>query len=232
MAAWAAQHHSLDSSGDMGYAFHGLLRAVFGERAPRSYRYLNADQGLLAYTDIVVDELQQMVALAPPNAAAALGLGATQFHSGLNIREFPTAWPIGRVLSFECRVRPVIREGRTGHERDAFLAEIEKADGKALERKQVYADWLGVQFARDNSAEILDVGMSSFRLLDVMRKTQKSGGDSDEARKARLVGGPEAVLTGQLRVADTSGFAALVARGIGRHRAFGFGMLLLKPARR
>lgn len=232
LAAWAARHRLLNSSGDMGYAFHGLLRAVFGERAPRSYRYLDADQGLLAYTDIDFDELHRMAALAPPDAAAALGLGATQSHGGLNVREFPTTWPSGKVLSFGCRVRPVIREGKTGHERDAFLAAIEKADGTGLERLEVYAGWLGEQFGRHNGAEIVDVGMSSFRLFDVMRKTQKSGGGaSDEVRKARAVGGPEAVLAGQLRVADTAGFAALLARGVGRHRAFGFGMLLLKPAR-
>jgi len=36
--------------------------------------------------------------------------------------------------------------------------------------------------------------------------------------------------TGVLQVRDSAAFAALLARGIGRHRAFGFGMLLLKPA--
>jgi len=30
-------------------------------------------------------------------------------------------------------------------------------------------------------------------------------------------------------VRDPTGFAALLARGVGRHRAFGFGMLLLRP---
>jgi CRISPR system Cascade subunit CasE len=41
--------------------------------------------------------------------------------------------------------------------------------------------------------------------------------------------GPDAVFTGVLQVLDTTAFAALVARGIGRHRAFGYGMVLLKP---
>jgi CRISPR system Cascade subunit CasE len=42
---------------------------------------------------------------------------------------------------------------------------------------------------------------------------------------------PNAVLEGTLTVGDPDAFARLLARGIGRHRAFGFGMLLLKPAR-
>jgi CRISPR system Cascade subunit CasE len=41
--------------------------------------------------------------------------------------------------------------------------------------------------------------------------------------------GPDAVLRGRLQIEDGNGFARLVARGIGRHRAFGFGMLLLMP---
>jgi CRISPR system Cascade subunit CasE len=56
---------------------HGLLRAAFRERAPRAFRYLDAEQGLLAYTELSAIELQQAAALAPPDAAAALGHGAT-----------------------------------------------------------------------------------------------------------------------------------------------------------
>jgi CRISPR system Cascade subunit CasE len=231
LAAWAVRHRLLGPSGDMGYAFHGLLRAVFGERAPASYRYLDSDQALLAYSDVDFDELQRIVALAPLDAAAALGLGGTRSHSGINIRQFPTVWPTGHVLGFECRVRPVIREGKTGREWDAFLAAVDKADGRAVERAQVYAEWLGEQFGRHKSAEIVDVGMNSFRVLDVIRKTQRAGEGSVAVRKARIVGGPDAILAGHLRVGDPEAFSALLARGVGRHRAFGFGMLLLRPAK-
>jgi CRISPR system Cascade subunit CasE len=231
LAAWAARHRLLESSGDLGYALHGLMRAVFGERVPRAYRYLDAEQGLLAYTDLSVDELHRAVALAPGDAAAALGLGATQVHSGLSIRPFPSNWPAGHMLGFECRVRPVIREGKTGRERDAFLAAAEESGTTLLERNQVYGKWLAEQFARQRGAELLDVRLDSFRLLDVMRKTQKKVG-GDEVRKTQRVTGPEAILTGHLRVADTESFAALLARGVGRHRAFGFGLLLLRPAQR
>jgi CRISPR system Cascade subunit CasE len=40
---------------------------------------------------------------------------------------------------------------------------------------------------------------------------------------------PNAVLEGHLMVRDPVAFRALLARGVGRHRAFGFGMLLLRP---
>lgn len=41
---------------------------------------------------------------------------------------------------------------------------------------------------------------------------------------------PQALMTGEMVIADAAAFAALLARGIGRHRAFGYGMLLLRPA--
>ncbi|MFG1332515.1 type I-E CRISPR-associated protein Cas6/Cse3/CasE [Xanthobacter autotrophicus] len=43
------------------------------------------------------------------------------------------------------------------------------------------------------------------------------------------VSGHSAVLVGTLTVRDAQAFAALLARGVGRHRAFGYGMLLLSP---
>ena len=230
LAAWAARHRLLDQSGDLGYALHGLFLAAFNAHAPRSFRYLDAEQGLLAYTGLNATDIQQLIAVAPPDAAAALGLGATPRHPGLNVRPFPTQWPVGHALGFDVRVRPVIREGKTGKERDAFLAAVEKSDGAAVGRSQVYGQWLREHLVRQGGAELIDVTLARFRLLDVMRQTQK--GDTDEARRRRAVSGPDAVFTGHLRVTDTAAFSELIARGIGRHRTFGFGLLLLRPARR
>jgi CRISPR system Cascade subunit CasE len=44
-----------------------------------------------------------------------------------------------------------------------------------------------------------------------------------------MIAGHAVAIVGALRVADEAGFAGAIARGIGRHRAFGFGMLLLAP---
>ena len=37
---------------------------------------------------------------------------------------------------------------------------------------------------------------------------------------------------GALTVTDPDAFAALLARGVGRHRAYGYGMILLRPPNR
>ena len=41
---------------------------------------------------------------------------------------------------------------------------------------------------------------------------------------------PEVIAGSTLIITDPTAFRVALARGIGRHRAFGFGMLLLKPA--
>ena len=55
-------------------------------------------------------------------------------------------------------------------------------------------------------------------------------GRRDASRRLRWVEGPDTVMSGELQTSDPDAFARLLARGIGRHRAFGFGMLLLRPA--
>lgn len=235
LAAWAARRGLLAAQGDFGYALHGLLTAAFGDQAPRPFRYLDAKQGLLAYTPRTGDDLLRQAALASEDVATALGLGATARQPGLRVRVFPTHWPVGHVLDFEVRVRPVIREAKTGHERDAFLVAVEKKSAadtplQHTDRQEVYIQWLRDQFARQGGAELLAARLASFRLLPVLRQTQPAG--EGEARRKRPVGGPDAVLAGSLRVTDAPVFAQWLARGVGRHRAFGFGLLLLRPAGR
>ena len=228
LAAWAARHRLLDGQGDLGYALHALLHAAFGEHAPQPFRYLDAEQGLLAYTRLSAAELAQCSALAEPDVAAALGLGQT-LHAGMSVRPFPTQWAAGHLLGFELRVRPIIRDGKTGRERDAFLAAVEKSGGSEIDRSEVYVQWLCELLVRQGGAELVDASVTRYQLLGVTRKTQKGG--SDDARHSRVVSGPDAVLTGQLRVTDPKAFAQLLSRGVGRHRAFGFGLLLLRSAR-
>jgi CRISPR system Cascade subunit CasE len=136
---------------------------------------------------------------------------------------------MGHVLVFEVRVCPIIREGRTGKERDASLAAADKSADAMLNRGQVYGQWLRDNLARQGGAELIDVSLERFCLLEVLRKSRKVG--AGEPRSNRAVNGPDAVLKGRLRVTDSFAFAELVARGVGRHRAFGFGLLLLRPAR-
>ena len=224
LAAWATRHGVLSPDGDYGYALHGLLSAVFGEQAPKPFRYMGNRQGLLAYTLENLETLRQHASLAAPDVARALGL------DNLDARPFPNTWKEGQALGFEVRVRPVIR-AKDGRERDAFLHAVDAipaAEGDGIaQRAMIYSGWLAKQFAVDGAAQIIQAQMEEFRLTRVLRKA--SSGENGK-RKTLAVTGPDAVFKGQLQVGNPDAFARLLARGVGRHRAFGFGMLLLKPA--
>lgn len=222
LAAWAVRYKVLSPDGDFGYALHCLLKTAFGEHSPQPFRYMN--NSLLGYSSENLETLRLHASLAAPDVARALGLDA------LDARPFPATWKQGQMLGFEVRVRPVIR-AKDGRERDAFLhaAEAippEQGDGIA-QRAMIYRDWLAKQFAADGAAQIKQAQMEEFRLTRVLRKT---GADANGKRKALPVTGPDAVFKGQLQVGEPEAFARLLARGVGRHRAFGFGMLLLRPA--
>jgi len=208
--------------GDLGYAFHSALKTAFGDHAPQPFSY-RAGQGLLAYTR-QAEAMRLAVSMAAPEIADMLGLDATPQSPGLLIRPFPTSWKLGQLLSFEVRVRPVVR--KDDKELDAFLSAAQRMPDAVLSREAVYTDWLKRQF--EDVADLHETRMTEFSLSTVVRRAAPQG---EGARPKRPVQGPDAVFTGVLQVRDSAAFAALVARGIGRHRAFGLGMLLLKPAK-
>jgi CRISPR system Cascade subunit CasE len=79
-------------------------------------------------------------------------------------------------------------------------------------------------------ARIVDAHLQQFHLQDLSLRSQRV--DADSPRKRRSVPGPDATLKGRLEVIDPVAFRNLLIRGVGRHRSFGFGLLLLRPANR
>ncbi len=220
LAAWATRFGLTAGGDDLGYALHTLLAAAFGEAAPKPFRHFGDARGLLAYTAHDADSLQLAAQTAAPDVHAALGL--ERFAT----RSFPTDWAAGRRLGFELRVRPVLRT-HEGRERDVFLAEIDKrgVPDAELSREAVYAEWMARELARGEAAKVDRAQLDGFKLTASLRKGSAAAG----RRPAQRVAGPDALFSGELTVRDPTGFAALLARGVGRHRAFGFGMLLLRP---
>lgn len=227
MGRWARDHRLLPARGDedMGYALHALLTAAFSDLAPKPF-VLQQDASrpvtLLAYSMREPDELRDHAAsFAEPDALAALGM------DGLTTKAMPERFAEKRRLGFAVRVRPTVRTDRDGQrnkvrEVDAFLAAVTGTEpGAGPERGAVYQDWLA-QRLRAGGAEPEGITLDSFRLSNVLRR--------GEARALQAPRGPDASFTGVLRVTEPAVFAALLGRGIGRHRAFGYGMLLLRPA--
>ncbi len=232
VARWSAAE-GLDRPGeDDGYVWHALLAASFGALAPKPFRLLqrpNRPSQLLGYTSADEASLRTHVSqFAAPDVVAALGLDR------LAVKHMPDAYPVGLELGFEVRVRPMVRQDRDGdrtrsRERDAFLVAIEKAGPRGerndLVRDDVYRDWLDQRLA---------AGGASLVSACVLARSRSRVSRRNRERELVAVGGsgggaPDVVFTGMLKVSEPQAFRELLTRGIGRHRAFGFGMLLLKP---
>ena len=223
---WAERHRLLASrqDDDLGYALHALLEAAFDTFAPKPFALLREAKppaALLAYSTAPSDQLREHAqCFAAPDAAEAIGLDT------LAVKTMPEVWTAGRRLGFSVRVRPMLRTDREGDrarakEVDAFVLAPEQAD-----RGAVYGEWLRRHVP---GAAIEQASLEAFRLSVVSRRGRPEGPEGRRPLKHQL--GPDATFSGVLAITDGEAFAGGLARGIGRHRSFGFGMLLLRPAR-
>jgi len=230
------------SAGDYGYPVHQLLTGVFGNAAPKPFSLTlgptnraasRARSGdLLAYSPhdekALRDyaDLQRALFADWDTAAEAIGL------NGLQARALPADWTPGRRYRFEVRCRPVQRTSRAQErglpeERDVFLAAIDGLpESQPVDRAEVYLDWLAAEFDRRGGVALLNASITAMKRTMLLRRAR---GNAQQGRDARAIDGPDVTFAGTLEVTDSAAFNRLLARGLGRHRAFGFGMLLLSP---
>lgn len=83
-------------------------------------------------------------------------------------------------------------------------------------------DWLATRLA--GAATLDQADLRHFRRTRTLRSTHHS-----EGRRTHRVEGPDALIGGILTITDPAAFTTLLAKGIGRHAGFGYGMLLLAP---
>lgn len=224
---------------DEGRALHHLLGETFGPRALQPFRLMAAPGAraatLYAYTSASAEELRNTAR----EVGAPENLLAFQLDR-LAGKAMPGDWKTGRRLAFDVRVRPVRRllkplapagPGAPGKpfaakaEIDAFLVDATRlypggppeGGESPLRREDVYRNWLSHRLT--GAAELL---VPATRLVSFERRRVRRGGSATE--------GPDATFHGELTVADPEAFARLLARGVGRHAAYGYGMLLLRPA--
>ena len=228
---------------DPDHALHCLLIECFGDLAPKPFRLIVPRGGstgcLYGYGQSSADALRETSVICADPLQASIIPAST-----IDSKPMPMQWTAGKRLGFETRIRPIVRleketsripadvqrcfkEGglRPGKECDAFLYEAIRLPEKGTmkrTREEVYAEWLSNQIARIGGAS-LDMERTklvSFQRTRAFRKL-----------RTRYSEGPDAVMRGTLTVTCSDAFANLLARGIGRHRAYGYGMVLLRPAR-
>lgn len=216
---------------DQGRALHHLVDEMFGPGVLRPFRLLvpprRSAGNLYAYSALDGAQLQDAGHVqAKPDHLLALPLNR------LDSKRMPDSWTVGQRVGFNVRVRPVRRVGKSieissgtipaGSELDAFVLEAirrhpEDADGmrkSERSREDVYLDWLSERL--HGAAEL---EQQATRLVRFHRTLASRG--------RGVVEGPDAVVHGTLTILNCEAFAQLLARGIGRHRAYGYGMLLL-----
>lgn len=214
---------------DLGYCVHTWLAATFGPLAPKPFRLLDPEGSwrkkrplqLLAYSAHAGAELCERA----ETFATPLALAVTESGDLAYAKRMPASWADGRRLGFEVLMCPVSRREDT--EKDVFLRRVEAAGetDPPLERAAVYCEWLTRQL--DGAAVLEAAQLEGFRLVRLLRRSQRT---VEQGRRfGRRLMHPQALLRGELTVRDGVGFAALLARGVGRHRTFGYGMLLLRP---
>lgn len=214
---------------DDGYAWHALLTAAFGPAlAPKPFRLL-ARRGrpaqLLAYAAQDAAALTDHASgFADPLAHQALAVGS------LAAKRMPD-FAAGRRLGFSVRVRPTTRTDRggdrtTSRELDAAVAKLGREGARnAAARADAYAQWIRTRLAAAGTL------VERMWLDGAIGDDAPRRGPADaEGRRALLrIPGHSVTAAGTLRVEHADRFAQALARGIGRHRAFGYGMMLLSP---
>ncbi|GIX17985.1 MAG: hypothetical protein KatS3mg119_2171 [Rhodothalassiaceae bacterium] len=224
--AWGGGRGLATPEGDSGYLVHCVLRRALGPDGPQPFAVdpdgAPADGSTMrvyGYTGADAARLRAALGAAADRAAAAAVLA-------LEARAMPAHWPTGRLLRFATRVCPVLRQDREGRreksrETDAFLVAAGgmSPDERPLRREEVYRRWLARQLARDGAAELLEARLVAYRRVRLRHGASR-----------RTMTKPDARFEGLLAVRDGAAFHELLARGIGRHRVFGFGMLLLRAS--
>lgn len=227
--------HRLGQAADEGALLHAGLSQLFAQSSDRARVPFHS----FAVDDTRATSLRQpdllfvlaYASMDETGLTAAMGSSRADLVRRCETRMMPE-FATGQRLGFRTRVCPVTRTRDTGNpaatpdgrgrvklrELDAFLhATLAVPPGTRLEREDVYRRWLERQMQRNNACALGDVSLAEFG-LDTMRRRGN----------ARLVR-PNVVLEGTVSITDAAEFQRLLARGLGRHRAFGFGMLLLRP---
>ena len=228
-------HHWAQTRGftDLDHATHCLLTETFQDKAPRPYRMMLAANtkraNLLGYTQHSAQEISE----AAKQHATQLVRRVINCND-IQEKPVPSDWQEGESLAFQVRLCPSRRAiknkpdytrlantANPPNEQDAYLYHLNICTENQLTPKsgqEVYVEWLHERIAKQSGATLNtdSCQLRSYNKLQAQRKTN----------------GPlyllsEAVIAGSMTVTDPEWFQKILANGVGRHKAYGFGMIML-----
>jgi CRISPR system Cascade subunit CasE len=214
---FAMAHGMTQEDETLGYALHAWLAALFGTNAPKPFRYFERRQELLAYAnEDAATLIAHAQAFATPQAWAALDA------DGIASKPMPAAWQVGQRLRLEVLACPASRVG--DEEKDVYLRALDRLGEKAPARGEVYQAWFERQWT--SAVKLAKVELLGTRARVRLLRRARNG-----TNRLRVIERPEALFAADAVITDPERFQRLLNRGIGRHRAFGYGMVLLAPPR-
>ena len=226
---------------DHALALHCLLTEGLGTMAPRVHRGRtppHRSRGVITgYTGAEASTLRETLqAYGDPWQSGII------LPESLESKQMPDNWQEGTPLGFEVKIRPTVRlerdisrvrneilpgfrDGRLrpGRTCDLHLWETVRSESRGEpppRREELYPRWLAGKLERQGGcrADPEEMELATYRSATLACKAGRPGDP-----------GPEAVVKGVLRITDPQAFRELIHRGVGRHRAYGYGMVLLKP---
>lgn len=230
-----ARHH-LKESVDTGSLLHAGLSQLFAQSGEHVklplHTFAEDEEFATAQQDPEHLYVLGYTSHDEPALRSKMGAERDSLLRECRTKRMPDEWRPGHRLHFQVSACPIVRLSspagalRKGAEVDAFLARALRAGANVpVDRDEVYRDWIRAEIERRGGARLESTSLTRFQLQRVYRRTQ------GQDRRGQVSQRPCATFAGELEVTQTGAFNELLRRGIGRHRAFGFGMVLLKPSR-
>jgi CRISPR system Cascade subunit CasE len=253
IARLAERRHLRVADMDEGYLIHCVLRELFKDAAPQPFASRQSSQrghiDVHGYSDLDTTELERRA-----GAFGDVALYQGFDWNSLAAKPIPRALP--SQLGFSVRLCPVVRlardvditvddartgkprrierrkkrDGTRGSEVDAFEAACirsridEGAPVPSERRGEIYLSWFRELMERVEGVELRGCRLRAMRWTRLIRRTH------EQQRTSRTLRRPDVTVEGVLDVGNQAAFHQLLKRGVGRHRAFGFGMIRLIPA--
>lgn len=212
---------------DEGYIVHSWMTSLWEHDALRPFvidKLSGPDVVIQGYSGQNAKQLAEAADLyASPEDYAVLD------WSSLKSKELPESWPKETELRLTVTVVPTIRyrvaDEKNSRELDAYLHRVRSCEAAGTvvpSRETVYGEWLTqrlVGFTVTRTPEL-----QQHRLAELLRRTQ------GEHRKSNHICLPVAAVSVVGTVVDDVAFSEMLKQGIGRHKAFGYGMIRIHRA--
>ncbi len=214
LTRWATDRRM--DAGDLGYVCHALLCDAVGDLRPKPFA-AEEKMGRVKVLGYAAADAAAMKACMAETAEPEVEACVLDIAS----KPMPSVWQAGRRYRFHLRVAPT----RQGHHTDGVRFEKDAMAfvGAGADRYETYLQWLS---ERIEGAEAIEAcQMTGFRIMKACRRAVVGPGK----RPAKAISLPDATFEGVLRIDDPAQFANVLRGGVGRHKAFGFGALMLRP---